>query len=64
MVKKVALKGSKELLLETAAKQQGLSSNEFVQNWRGRVIILNAEESAVAEKMGFDKNGEYAIKVN
>ena len=35
---------------------------DFVDNWKGRIFILNAEKSMIAEKIGIKHNGEYAIK--
>ena len=37
-------------------------SNQFSTNWQGRVNILDAEKSKVAEKRGIKVDGEYAIK--
>lgn len=39
-------------------------SNQAVPNWKGRIEILNAEKSEIAQKMGIEKAGEYAIKVS
>jgi len=32
-------------------------------NWQGRVFILDAEKSLIANNVGIKKEGEYAIKV-
>lgn len=32
-------------------------------NWQGRLNILDAKESIIAQKTNTEKNGEYAIKV-
>ena len=37
-------------------------NSDFVDNWKGRIIISNAEKSKIAEKAGFKVEGEYAIK--
>ncbi len=34
----------------------------FTTNWQGRVAILNSDRSMIAEKIGTEKEGEYAIK--
>lgn len=34
-----------------------------VTNWKGRIHILDAEQSDIAKKIGSDHSGEYAIKV-
>jgi DNA-directed RNA polymerase subunit E" len=38
--------------------------NQFVQNWKGRLTIIDANKSAIAKKIGITTKGEYAIKVN
>ena len=35
---------------------------QFSTNWQGRISILNAEKSKIAEKMNIKVKGEYAIK--
>ncbi|HLC57982.1 MAG TPA: transcription elongation factor subunit Spt4 [Candidatus Nanoarchaeia archaeon] len=35
---------------------------DFVDNWKGRIFILNAEKSLIAQKVGIKQNGEYVIK--
>ena len=37
--------------------------NQFSTNWNGRINFLDLENSVIAEKMGVDKEGEYAIRV-
>ncbi len=37
-------------------------SKESTESWKGRVIILNSEESEVAKKMKIKEKGTYAIK--
>lgn len=37
--------------------------NQFVDNWKGRVFIMNPEKSEIAKKIGIKVKGEYAIKV-
>ena len=34
----------------------------FVTNWKGRVNVLDANKSEIAQKMGIKVKGEYAIK--
>ena len=36
---------------------------QFSTNWQGRLNILDAERSMIAEKIGIKVKGEYAIKV-
>ncbi|UZE94180.1 MAG: DNA-directed RNA polymerase subunit E'' [Candidatus Pacearchaeota archaeon] len=35
---------------------------QFVENWKGRVIITNPEKSEIAKKLNIKKRGIYAIK--
>jgi DNA-directed RNA polymerase subunit E" len=37
--------------------------NQFVDNWKGRIYIVNVENSEVAKKIGIKVKGEYAIKI-
>lgn len=39
------------------------SSNQFTQNWQGRIFISDPQKSIVARKLGITIKGEYAIKV-
>lgn len=36
---------------------------QFAESWKGKLIILNAEKSEIAKKVGIKVKGEYAIKV-
>ena len=36
--------------------------NQFADNWKGRITILDVEKSEIAPKMGIKVNGEYVIK--
>ncbi len=37
--------------------------NEFTENWKGKIIILNPEKSEIAKKLNIKTKGEYAIKI-
>jgi len=37
-------------------------SEQFNDNYKGRIIILNTEKSEISKKIKVDKEGEYAIK--
>jgi len=58
--KKKACKKCKTLY-EGADKCPNCGSAEFVDNWKGRVIILNPE-SEIGKKINIGKPGSYAIK--
>ncbi|MBS3176490.1 DNA-directed RNA polymerase subunit E'' [Candidatus Woesearchaeota archaeon] len=38
-------------------------SANFSSNFKGRLHILDAKNSAIAKKIGMEADGEYAIKV-
>ena len=38
-------------------------ANQFSSNWQGRLNILDANKSTIANKIGITIKGEYAIKV-
>ena len=62
-MKKKACRDCKLLILkgDECPKCGGQS---FVTNWKGRIIVLDASKSQIAQKMGVEENGEFAIKVN
>ncbi len=35
---------------------------QSTDSWKGKIIIINAEKSEIAEKTGIKVKGEYAIK--
>jgi len=37
--------------------------NQFVSNWKGRIIIIDKDKSVLAKKINAEVNGEYAIKL-
>lgn len=37
--------------------------NQFADSWKGRIFIIDAENSEVAKKMDIKQKGEYAIKI-
>ena len=37
--------------------------SQFILNWKGRILIMDAERSDIAKKIGIKVKGEYAIKV-
>lgn len=47
----------------TGAKCPLCSNNQFSENWKGRVFIVDAEKSEIAKHIGVTAKGEYAIKV-
>jgi RNA polymerase subunit RPABC4/transcription elongation factor Spt4 len=37
--------------------------NNTSNTWQGKIHFVNVEKSVIAQKMGVEKEGEYAIKV-
>ena len=37
--------------------------DSFTNNWQGRIHFLDVEKSVIAQEIGAEKTGEYAIKV-
>jgi RNA polymerase subunit RPABC4/transcription elongation factor Spt4 len=37
--------------------------DSFSQQWQGRIVFVDAQNSFIAKQMGAEQNGEYAIKV-
>ena len=61
MSKKKASRVSK--LLVDGNEDPLTGSKDLTVNWQGRVFVLDPKKSMIAEKMGFEAKGEYAIKV-
>ncbi len=36
----------------------------FTTFWRGYVVILNAENSEIAKKMGIERKGKFALRLS
>ena len=49
-------------LFVSGEKCPACGSDQFSNNWQGRVIVLDANKSEVAKKMGVKVKGEYTIK--
>ena len=39
-------------------------SQDFTPKWKGFMLVIDADRSAVAEKMGIKIPGKYALKLN
>ena len=37
--------------------------NSLSNSWQGRINFIQVDKSVIAQKMGVEKEGEYAIKV-
>jgi DNA-directed RNA polymerase subunit E" len=60
-MKKKACKKCKAITLED--KCPACNSENMTINWKGKVYILDPEHSKIAEIMGIQTQGEFAIKV-
>lgn len=38
-------------------------TNQFSTNWQGRLYVIDANKSVIAEKINIKSKGEYAIKI-
>ena len=38
-------------------------TSKITDTWKGKIIIINPENSKVAEKLGIKEAGEYAIRI-
>ena len=63
-MKRKACKTCKLLLLADAQECPTCRTAQFVLNWKGRVIVLDKGQSRVAQKMGLEQEGEFAIKAS
>jgi len=50
-------------LFVTGPKCPLCKDNQFSENWKGRIFIIDAEKSEIAKKIGATAKGEYTIKV-
>jgi RNA polymerase subunit RPABC4/transcription elongation factor Spt4 len=63
MAKQLAHKKTKRLMTQQEINEKKANIGEFSTNWQGRIYIVNPEESQIAEHIGVEEEGEYAIKV-
>lgn len=61
MSKKKACKGCKYLY--EGDECPACKTNQPANNWKGRLHIISKEKSDIADKVGAETEGEYAIKV-
>jgi DNA-directed RNA polymerase subunit E" len=36
---------------------------QLVENWKGKIIVLNSEKSEIAKKINLKQKGTYALKI-
>ncbi|MFO8016534.1 MAG: transcription elongation factor subunit Spt4 [Candidatus Woesearchaeota archaeon] len=61
MVKKKVCKDCK--LFYDGSECPNCKSNQTATSWKGRISILDTENSRIAKKIGIENSGEYAIKI-
>ncbi len=60
--KKLASKITNELVSDYEIKEKSLNRDEYTEGWKGRIIVLNPQESEFAKKLNLTQKGEFAIK--
>jgi len=43
---------------------ENCGSSLFTTAWHGRLHIIQTDKSAISQKIGVEKNGEYAVKTS
>lgn len=43
-------------------KCENCGSNQFLDKYKGQVVVFDAENSEVAKKLGIDNPGKFALK--
>jgi len=63
MAKKKKVCKKCKIFVEDSDKCPICQSNQLTDSWKGKVIILNPEESEIAKKLNIKQKGTYAIKL-
>jgi RNA polymerase subunit RPABC4/transcription elongation factor Spt4 len=56
-----AIKSTKELI--ESDEQQKYDSDDLTENFKGKLIVLNPEQSEIAKNVKINKKGIFAIKI-
>ncbi|HVY01979.1 MAG TPA: DNA-directed RNA polymerase subunit E'' [Candidatus Nanoarchaeia archaeon] len=56
-----AVKSTKELI--ESEEQQKYDSDDLTENFKGKLIVLNPEQSEIAKNVKINKKGIFAIKI-
>ena len=51
-------------LIDEGDKCPNCSGTTFTTFWRGYVVILDSENSEIANKMGITSNGKFALRLS
>ncbi|MBI4043243.1 MAG: DNA-directed RNA polymerase, subunit E'' [Candidatus Diapherotrites archaeon] len=52
------------MVVEDAKQCPNCNGTQFTTFWRGYIVILNASESALAQRMGIKAPGKYAFRLS
>ena len=61
MAKEKACKICKTIFID-GEKCPNCGSKEYVESFKGRIVILNPEKSEIAQKINLKEKGNFAIK--
>ncbi len=50
--------------LTTEDKCEKCGSNNFIEKYKGKIAIFDAKRSELANKLGIETNGRFALKYN
>lgn len=62
MARLFASRKTRELLTDAEIKKQNLNKEDFTDTWKGKIIVLDPEESEIAKNLKITKKGEFAVK--
>jgi RNA polymerase subunit RPABC4/transcription elongation factor Spt4 len=52
-----------KMFVGDADKCPGCKGNAFTTVWQGKITFLDSKKSFIAQQMGVEVDGEYAIKI-
>lgn len=58
-----ACRNCKYVVQEDAPQCPNCGSTDFTTTWSGLVVVLDAERSCVAKRLGIERPGMYAIEI-
>ena len=62
MVKKIKACKKCKTIFEDGEKCPKCGSTSFTENWKGRIEIVDPEQSEIAKKLKLTEKGIYAVK--
>lgn len=61
MAKEKACRGCRKIY--EGSKCPSCGSSDSIDNFKGKIFVLNTEKSEIAKKLGIDKKGEFATRL-